>query len=158
MATDRQKAPDEIFCRSCGEAIKKRADICPECGVRNDGLPASAQVASRGSSPHVHDPSQYETSVSDSWWYGVAGGIALWALLVGLLGAGADLGTVGGLAMLVAWIGLPVAVYFDIQYVRANTNWSPNSAFWVLVLTIWLVNIIVGAIYLHRRHEVLGEP
>lgn len=33
MADD--KAPDEIFCRSCGEPIKEEAEICPECGVRN---------------------------------------------------------------------------------------------------------------------------
>lgn len=30
----RQKGADEIFCRSCGELIKKEAEICPHCGVR----------------------------------------------------------------------------------------------------------------------------
>lgn len=28
------KAADEAFCRSCGKIIKKEADICPSCGVR----------------------------------------------------------------------------------------------------------------------------
>lgn len=32
----REKGFDEIFCRSCGETIKKRAEICPHCGVRNE--------------------------------------------------------------------------------------------------------------------------
>lgn len=27
-------APDEQYCPSCGEIIKKEAEICPECGVR----------------------------------------------------------------------------------------------------------------------------
>lgn len=30
----RQKGSDEQFCSSCGETIKKEAEICPECGVR----------------------------------------------------------------------------------------------------------------------------
>ncbi|MFC6769079.1 zinc ribbon domain-containing protein [Natrinema soli] len=30
----RTKSDDEQFCSSCGEVIKKKAEICPECGVR----------------------------------------------------------------------------------------------------------------------------
>lgn len=30
----RSLAPDEQYCPSCGEPIKKAAEICPECGVR----------------------------------------------------------------------------------------------------------------------------
>lgn len=30
----RSKSADEIFCRSCGAVIKKEAEICPKCGVR----------------------------------------------------------------------------------------------------------------------------
>jgi TM2 domain-containing membrane protein YozV/Tfp pilus assembly major pilin PilA len=29
-----EKGPDEKFCSSCGEIIKKKAVICPKCGVR----------------------------------------------------------------------------------------------------------------------------
>lgn len=29
--------PDEAFCTSCGEVIKKEAEVCPECGVRQKG-------------------------------------------------------------------------------------------------------------------------
>ena len=31
----RQKGADETFCASCGAIIKKDAEICPKCGVRN---------------------------------------------------------------------------------------------------------------------------
>jgi predicted RNA-binding Zn-ribbon protein involved in translation (DUF1610 family) len=36
MSTETQKSPsgDEQFCSSCGEVIKKEAEICPKCGVR----------------------------------------------------------------------------------------------------------------------------
>jgi TM2 domain-containing membrane protein YozV len=34
MADVQQKAADEAFCSSCGEVIKKEAEICPKCGVR----------------------------------------------------------------------------------------------------------------------------
>jgi len=30
----REKAADEKFCSSCGAIIKKEAEICPKCGVR----------------------------------------------------------------------------------------------------------------------------
>lgn len=32
----RSLAPDEQYCPSCGEPIKKAAEICPECGVRQE--------------------------------------------------------------------------------------------------------------------------
>ena len=31
----RQKGPDETFCMSCGAIIKKEAEVCPKCGVKN---------------------------------------------------------------------------------------------------------------------------
>lgn len=153
------KAADEIFCRSCGEPIKKEAEICPECGVRNNksmSSSAETQTPSPG-----HDPSKYETTVSDTWWYGVAGGIAAWILaliLSSTTGGSGAVGTFSGLVVLVAWIGMPVAAYFDMQYIRANGKWNPSTVIWVVLLAIWLVNILAGAVYLYRRHEVLGEP
>ena len=26
--------PDEMYCQECGSVIRKRAELCPECGVR----------------------------------------------------------------------------------------------------------------------------
>ncbi|WP_411824619.1 NINE protein [Leptospira sp. 'Mane'] len=39
MTEIREKGIDEVFCRSCGNIIKKEAEICPKCGVRQ--LPSS---------------------------------------------------------------------------------------------------------------------
>jgi TM2 domain-containing membrane protein YozV len=34
MSDVREKAADEVFCSSCGAIIKREAEICPKCGVR----------------------------------------------------------------------------------------------------------------------------
>ena len=155
------KGPDEMYCRSCGEIIKKEAEICPECGVRNKSSKADTQSGSRGPTSVGHDPSQYETTVSDTWWYGIAGGVVLWIFLIlgaGSVASGGIFEALLGLIALIAWAIMPVAVYFDAKYVRANGRWNPNTALWVIGMLIWLVNIVAGGVYLYRRHEVLGEP
>jgi RNA polymerase subunit RPABC4/transcription elongation factor Spt4 len=38
---EREKREDEIFCPACGAVIKKDAEICPICGVRQNGTWAS---------------------------------------------------------------------------------------------------------------------
>lgn len=157
MASEREKAADEVFCRSCGEAIKREADICPSCGVRNKDRRRSASSVAAGTTSH--DPSEYETTVSGTWWYGVVGGVAAWVLVFVLSGGSSGtVETFAGLLALLAWVGLPVSTYFDIQYVRANGEWDPDTVVWVVLSAIWIVNIIAGAVFLYRRHEVLGEP
>ncbi len=34
-----QKAPDEKYCGDCGAIIKRNAEICPKCGVRQFAPP-----------------------------------------------------------------------------------------------------------------------
>ena len=41
MSYVREKAADEIFCSSCGAVIKKEAEICPKCGVRQKAPPVA---------------------------------------------------------------------------------------------------------------------
>lgn len=41
-ATSRERGPDEVFCRDCGAVISERAEICPECGVRQRAPPRSS--------------------------------------------------------------------------------------------------------------------
>lgn len=33
--------PDTVYCRECGAQIRRAAEICPECGVRQRAPPAS---------------------------------------------------------------------------------------------------------------------
>ncbi|MBC9985424.1 zinc ribbon domain-containing protein [Haloferax sp. AS1] len=38
----RERGPGEAFCRDCGAVIDARAEICPECGVRQRDPPKSS--------------------------------------------------------------------------------------------------------------------
>lgn len=39
---DRRPAQGEVFCRDCGAIISDRAEICPECGIRQRPPPQSS--------------------------------------------------------------------------------------------------------------------
>ncbi len=174
----REKRHDEIYCRSCGEPIKKKAEICPNCGVANNKpdteqpsqrsqhrssrttrtnqtrQPRSEtgsideQISSYLDSPE-HDPSKHTTTISNNWNYGVAVGVGLW--LIGF--ALPEAGGLAGAAFLTAWILMPVSVYFDRQWVRATTQWSPNIVVWLVLFITPVINIPAGVVYLFRRHN-----
>lgn len=152
-----QKGADEIYCRSCGESIKQKAEICPHCGVRNEestgNEPSNSNRVTR-----QHDPSQYTTTVSENWYYGVGTSLGLWTIAFALSSTTGVLSTVAGFAMLAAWALMPVAIYFDKQYLRANSQWNPSTLPWIAAALIPLVNIVASAVFLYRRHEVLGVP
>ncbi|WP_440990872.1 zinc ribbon domain-containing protein [Haloarchaeobius baliensis] len=174
MAEQRQKAVDEMFCRNCGVRIKKAAEFCPNCGTANEMPTApprrSPNSTDRGttsrSSPddttrvrQSERSGQYQPSVSENWWYGVAGGTALWAFLLVLVSVAPNGGgAFAGFLVLLAWVGLPVAAYYDIKYVRATSDWRPSQVLWVVLLAVWILNVVVGAAYLYQRHEKVGTP
>ena len=47
MSDTRQKGADETFCSSCGEIIKKEAEVCPKCGVRQKGVASVANPSDK---------------------------------------------------------------------------------------------------------------
>lgn len=168
----REKAHDEVFCSSCGAAIKIRAEVCPECGVRNDQTSSngrgrrgrssgSRSHRSRRSDSHSsesppyarpgsHDPSMRTTTVSDTWHYGVGAAVALWSLALVIPGSS----TIGAVCVLVGWVLMPVSIYYDRQWVRATTTWNPNKALWLTLSLVPGVNIVGGVVYLYRRFNV----
>ncbi|MFC6726436.1 zinc ribbon domain-containing protein [Halobium palmae] len=38
----RERGPDEVYCRNCAAVISERAEICPDCGVRQRAPPKSS--------------------------------------------------------------------------------------------------------------------
>lgn len=40
------ESADFVYCRECGSQIRRAAEICPECGVRQQPPPSSAAVDS----------------------------------------------------------------------------------------------------------------
>lgn len=150
---------DKQFCRSCGEKIKKAAEICPNCGVRNESATATNTGRQSGPVKRAHDPSNYETTVSDTWFYAVAGGIGAWVVLIllsGVVPPSSPVSTLAGFIGLIGWIIMPVGIYFDSRYVRANSKWDPTGVGWLIAAAVPFVNIVVGGAYLYRRNEVIG--
>jgi hypothetical protein len=138
--------PETVECANCGKEIRLTAEVCHNCGTDNLQKPGRTISTS-------HDPSKIETTVSETWYYGIAGGTGLW--IIGVLMAGvAD--SVSGSIMLIAWIVLPISAYFDMQYIRANSKWNPNTVLWLIGLAFPLLNIFLGGAYLYRRHETIG--
>lgn len=140
--------PDTVACHSCGTEIRLTASVCHNCGADNEERPGRSLSV-------THDPSAVETTVSDAWYYGVAAGTGLW--VVGLLLSG-QFDSVAGFVLLAAWVGLPLSAYFDMQYVRANSQWNPSGLLWVVGLAMPLLNVVLGGVYLYWRHESLGVP
>lgn len=160
----RQKAADEVFCTSCGAAIKQAAEICPECGVRNDaaGQSGGRPAGTAGGRPGTGGTGQAsaEPAVSANWWYGVALCLGLWVVVLALssVGVPSSLEAFLGFLVLLAWIGLPVTAYYDLRYVRSHSDWQPPVGLWVIGFLVWVLNLVLGAVYLYRRHETIGTP
>ncbi len=91
---------DEIYCSSCGEIIKKEAEICPECAVRNK---SGAQNSSSGTSGLVGE----DTGRAVSW----VGGIFF---LLGGAGMAAD-STISGIISIImgAFLVPPIRKRFE---------------------------------------------
>lgn len=143
------KRADELFCRSCGEPIKKAAEICPHCGVRNQENVRRTDRRAVGN---------YETTVSPNWWYGVLVATGLWLAVFGFVSIIGQTTLVEWL-IIAAWLLLPVSIYFDTKQVKMRSAWRPNLfAYLGVAVFIPFLGILVGAFYLFRRHKVLGTP
>ena len=66
--------------------------------------------------------------------------------------------------MLVVFVMLPIALFFDARAVQeADVEWNPDPIVYALVTLLQffvtpLVGLVVSLYYLYRRHEVLGVP
>lgn len=165
--TSKEKAADEKFCTSCGEAIKKKAEICPNCGVANNKKSSSsvtkstnqsATSTSNSNDSSPHDPSNYETNVSDSWWYGVAASVVLW--ITGYTIMFIQPSALSGFFFLIAWVLMPLSIYYDRQWVQATTNWNPKESLWIILSIIPPVCIVSGIVYTFKRYttEQVSAP
>lgn len=146
--------PETVECVNCGSEIRKHASICHNCGVDNERKPGTSKVVE---SPDISDPESggdliSVDEVSSQWKNLVIGSLSAWILAISLLSVNIDSGFVGLLIMM-AWVGLPVSMFFDIHYVEENSEWDPNKLFWVGTSAIWFLNIMTASIYLLRRKE-----
>lgn len=162
------RADDEVFCQSCGEPIKQKAEICPECGVRNEISSQTAtatpsnQRSAQSSTRQSTTTGAYETEPSDRWVMGLKISVVIWGVIGVLLlfiwrlvefgaGPGRLLRGVGLAALLpllqiVGWALLGMSMYGDVKYVDYHTDeWPLNGTLY-----------IAGAIILPILTQIIG--
>jgi hypothetical protein len=97
---NRQKGADEAFCSSCGAVIKKEAEICPKCGVRQHAAPAQGMYLGGGGNdkyPPGYAPKSWAVTLV---LVILLGGIGVHRFYVGKIGTGIlMLLTLGGLGI-----------------------------------------------------------
>lgn len=90
--------------------------------------------------------------VTDSWRTEALGAVGL--SLLGVITADPDGGVFSFLVFSLGVIGPPVTIYCDLQYVRSNSDWNPRTLRWLIGLVVPIVNVVVGAYYLHTRPSI----
>jgi hypothetical protein len=152
-----------VFCHSCGEEIKKNAEVCPECGVANKHKPSAANDSTitdtnkikitAPDEPTTTGPDEQEqsetgtytkASLSKSFY------LAVFAVGCGLLWM---LTAAGSKFFLVSWFLIPVMVYNDAEYVQKTASWNPSKYVWAFLTLYPVLNIFVGLIYLVKRYS-----
>jgi len=144
------RGSDEIFCTQCGTAIKKQAELCPNCGVEN----------THSSSNSVNSTGQYVQEPSGKWITGIKISIVIWAIVgillaaisrtigggIGQLAQGAVLSFTLTIIQLIGWFVVSISMYKDVQYVNYHTdNWPLTDGLYV-----------AGAIILPIFTQILG--
>lgn len=92
----RQKGADEKFCSSCGAIIKKEAELCPKCGVRQK--PSSDTNTS-------HSPKTIKSRVTAGVLAILLGGIGVHKFYIGKTGMGI-------LYLIFFWTYIPAIIGF----------------------------------------------
>jgi predicted RNA-binding Zn-ribbon protein involved in translation (DUF1610 family) len=110
-AENRQKGADERFCSSCGAVIKKEAEICPKCGVRQIAAPSQGMYLGSGNAnyPPGYVPKSWTVALVLEVFLGVIG---VHRFYVGKIGT--------GILMLLTFGGLGFWWLIDLILICAN--------------------------------------
>lgn len=97
------------------------------------------------------------------WWYAVGVGSAVWTLSlnISMYYEEAIYGTTIELLVLPAfflsWLLIPASVYFDLRTIRGEVAWNPSTKRWVVVSSVFIVNVVAGVTYFVRRRSAVRE-
>lgn len=96
-----------------------------------------------------------------SWWLLVYVSCFLWVLPISLLILNISI-EYTKLAVIygwfIAWIIMPVAIYDDIKFVKAKSNWEPQKWRYLLPALVPFFAVIPGLVYLVQRRRYVGIP
>ncbi|WP_136715379.1 hypothetical protein [Halorientalis salina] len=116
-------------CWDCDATVGSDDAYCPECGADQNREPDGFLGNGRS-------------------FYAVVAGEALFVAMFLLLSLP---GSVAGAVALLSFVVIPVAVHFDLRYVRLRTSWRPNAAGWRLVVAVPFLNGFAVPAYLCCR-------
>lgn len=88
------------------------------------------------------------------WHFGVVLTLAYWVVIFVAPEWNAAAGRFSWLGLGFAWLGLPLATYLDVRFVRERSSCRPNATLWVGLAFLPGLNLVSGLLYLVRRYEV----
>lgn len=101
------------------------------------------------------------------WYRGVAVGVIIWLgffILASIVPSGSAPGVLGVIVEVYVVVTIlnfflfPAAIYLDCRHIESVSEWDRHTKTYLVGSVIPLFNIVLGAIYLVRRREVLGTP
>lgn len=105
-------------------------------------------------SPRIPREVYRQRAPRDLWFYltvlGVVGWVAVTVALP-VVPEDSNAAAATGLALLVSWAVLPVAIYRDAYTVARYTDWRPGRVGYAVASLLWFVSILIGAVYLYKR-------
>jgi len=125
-----EKKEDEIYCAECGKPIKRRAVICPHCGVQIKELKTSSQATTLKVEP-VGAPKSKVTAVV----LAVLFGFWSWAYTYG---RNAKYFWIGfGVSFLLGVFFIPSIVFVTARKIGEATTADMLVAFYFVLLGLW---------------------
>lgn len=110
----RSKGPGEVFCTECGAVIKEKAEICPNCGVRQ--LPGpTAYSASSVAQTSGTIPTGGRSRIAAALFALLLGGLGIHKFYLGKVGQGI-------LYLLFCWTFIPALIGFIEGIVYLSTS------------------------------------
>lgn len=112
----RQKGADEKFCSSCGSIIKKEAELCPKCGVRQRPTQSQSVTTSK----------KIKSRTTAAILAILLGGLGIHKFYIGKIGMGI-------LYLIFCWTFIPAIVGFieGILYLTSTNTDEEFSAKYV---------------------------
>ncbi|MFW5903341.1 MAG: zinc ribbon domain-containing protein [Halolamina sp.] len=134
--SERSKQPDEVFCESCGEPIKRRAERCPHCGVGRRSLRATSAGSTDTPDPIV---------------------AAVASLFIPGAGDLYNGEVVLGISMFVGYL-IVVGIWTGLLFLFAVITLGLGAVLWVFWPAIFLLNPLSAAFsYLRAKRINAGE-
>lgn len=89
------------------------------------------------------------------WHYIVVVALIYWMVILVAPEWNATVGNLSWLGLAFAWLGLPLATYLDLRYLREEVDCVPTASIWVGLALVPGLNLLSGILYLVRRYEIV---